>query len=292
MTTMTRARLLAFCLFLLSGAAATAAAPVVVVDAVAMPAWLDRGARSAALVPGAEVRQGDLIRTGNGARVYLRLPEGSTVKIGANARFALGEQAQADRTLFAAAYDVLAGAFRFTTDKLRRHQPRRDISIKVATATIGIRGTDVWGKTDAEQDLVILIEGKIFVSHASGEVTPMAAERATFIAPRGAKPLPLSRISPEELAQRARETEIEPGDGVSRHGGRVKVRLGRDLDNDAALEIWGSADHAGFAPTIRPHGAAGAWRYDVLLGGFSSRAEAAAAVGRLPAALQAAAAIQ
>lgn len=280
-------------LFLWACAVPTVAAPTAVVEAVVMPAWLERGGRSEAIAPGVEVRQGDQLRTGSTARIYLRLPEGSIVKLGANARFALGKQEVIDKDFFAAAYDVLAGAFRFTTDKLRRHQPVRDVSIKVATATIGIRGTDVWGKTEADQDLVILIEGNIIVSHESGVVTPMGAERATFIAPRGGKPLPLSRIGDADLAQKARETEIEAGAGAVGRIGKVKLRLGTGLSQEGALALRDSAGQAGYAVAIKPRAATdGGWAFDVLIGGFADRAEAVAVLSRLPEKLRAAAEVR
>lgn len=299
---MAYARLCAFWLFLISFPVAAAptkpATSNAVVEALVMPAWLERGGRSEALVPGVEVRAGDRIRTGTGARAYVRLLEGSTVKLGENAKFDFAVHEEVDKTLFVAAYDVLAGAFRFTTAKLRRDDYVRDVKIKLATSTIGIRGTDVWGKNEAERDLVILIEGNIIVSHASGETTPMAGERATFVAPRGAKPLPLSRTSDEELAKRARETEIEAGDGAVRMPAKgksrdkAKVRLGTGLDQEQALHLRDSANHHGFAVTIKPRrGDAGEWTYDVLLTEFADSKEAAAAKARLPEKLRAGATV-
>lgn len=299
---MAYARLCAFWLFLISFSVAAApklpAAPTAVVDAVVMPAWLERGGRSEALVPGAAVREGDSIRTGAGARAYVRLIEGSTVKLGENAKFGFAAHEEIDKTYFAAAYDVLAGAFRFTTDKLKRGDYVRDVRIKVATSTIGIRGTDVWGKNEPDRALVILIEGNIIVTHESGETTPMAGERATFVAPRGAKPLPLSRTSEDELAKRARETEIEAGDGVVRavakgvQKNKAKVRLGTGLNQEQALHLRDSANHHGFAVTIKPRrDDAGGWSFDVLLSGFADSREATAAKNRLPENLRARAAV-
>jgi hypothetical protein len=302
---MAYARLCAFWLFLISfSVAAAPKAPVVptaVVDALVMPAWLERGGRSEALTPGAEVREGDHIRTGAGARVYVRLIEGSTVKLGENAKFGFAAQEEIDKTLFTAAYEVLAGAFRYTTAKLKRDDYVRDVKIKLATSTIGIRGTDVWGKNEPDKVLVILIEGNILVSHDSGETTPMAGERATFVAPRGAKPLPLSRSSEEDLAKRARETEIEAGDGAVRVVTKVKgkgktkegkVRLGTGLNQEQALYLRDVANHHGYAVTIKPRrGDAGDWTFDVLLSGFADGGEARVAKEHLPEKLRAAAVV-
>ena len=37
------------------------------------------------------------------------------------------------------------------------------MSIRVATVTAGIRGTDLWGKSAADRQIVCLIEGRIEV---------------------------------------------------------------------------------------------------------------------------------
>src|SRR5690349_10434141 len=61
------------------------------VQALQMPAWLTRGGKRVPLEIGAPLRTGDTITTGIGSRVVLRLAEGSTVKLGENARFELVE---------------------------------------------------------------------------------------------------------------------------------------------------------------------------------------------------------
>jgi hypothetical protein len=128
------------------------------------PGWSATGARQP-LAPGMELRSGDLVRTGTGARAYLMLAEGSRVKLGESARFNLHSSSLQPEKSFHGALDILAGAFRFTTGKLKKAVPR-ELAIRVGTATIGIRGTDIWGKTDQEGDLVALIEGRIEISRA------------------------------------------------------------------------------------------------------------------------------
>ena len=71
---------------LLHSTAALALAPATV-ELVQAPAWLERDGRSQPLAPGMELRSGDLVRTGTGARAYLMLAEGSRVKLGESARF-------------------------------------------------------------------------------------------------------------------------------------------------------------------------------------------------------------
>lgn len=252
-----------------------------VVDALVMPAWLERQGQMQPLVPGDRLHAEDRIRTGPGARVYLRLPEGSTIKIGADARFAMGQQTAAAE-LFSAAYEVLAGAFRFTTDRLQRLRGRA-VNIRVGTVTAGIRGTDVWGKSEAERDFVILIEGAIEVRHADGPTTSMTEPLTSFAVPRGAAPLPLAAVSVEELGRRARETEIEAGDGARRRDGPHVVILGRGMARAAAAELRDRARAAGYAAETR-QGLPG--RYDVVLAGFASQVEVDAARRRLPESLR------
>src|SRR2546428_9578137 len=121
----------ACCLLLLAGFLASAwAAPQAIVEAVQMPAWLDREGRVLPLAPGLEVKNGDRLRTGEGARAYLKLPEGSTVKLGESAQ--LSFRTEEVPAVFKAALDVAAGAFRFTTAVLQKLR-KRDVSIKVRT---------------------------------------------------------------------------------------------------------------------------------------------------------------
>jgi hypothetical protein len=69
-------------------AGAAAAADTLTVEAVVSPAWLEHagGAREP-LVPGANLRDGDRVLTGSGARALLRMAEGSAIKLGENAHF-------------------------------------------------------------------------------------------------------------------------------------------------------------------------------------------------------------
>ena len=130
------------------------------VEAVQMPAWLDRAGLTVPVSPGVALQAGDTLRTGTGARLLLKLEEGSLVKLGENARFVI-EKAQPKGGVFEAAFNVVNGAFRFTTQTLAK-STRRDVKIRVGqNATIGIRGTDLWGRGRDDKDIVCLIEGKI-----------------------------------------------------------------------------------------------------------------------------------
>jgi hypothetical protein len=259
------------------------AAPNAVVDAVQMPAWLDRAGRVTPLVPGQEMKSGDRVRTGEGARAYLKLPEGSLVKLGASAQLVFQAPPMEDST-YRAAMDVLAGAFRFTTAAVQKLR-KRDVSIRVGTATIGIRGTDVWGRSGSDSDLVMLLEGRIELQPAVGEAFAMNQPNTVLTAAKGGAAMPLTVATPVEVATRARETEILSGDGAARSHGRWYLVLGSFPEQDAALAAYDLAQGKGFAVRIRPgHDASGTLQYAVVLPGFSDQAEAIAVALRLKAA--------
>ena len=269
--------------FLLLFAPPALAAPNAVVHAVQMPAWLDRAGRVTPLVPGQEMKSGDRVRTGEGARAYLKLPEGSLVKLGASAQLVFQTPPVEDST-YRAAMDVLAGAFRFTTATVQKLR-KRDVSIRVGTATIGIRGTDVWGRSGNDSDLVMLLEGQIELQPALGEAFAMNEPNIVFTAAKGGAAAPLTVATPREIATRARETEIQSGDGAARSHGRWQLFLGSFAGQDAALAVYDQAQDKGFAARIRPgRDASGTLHYAVVLPGFADQAEAMAAALRLKAA--------
>lgn len=258
-----------------SGAAAT-------VEAVQSPAWRDRGGLIVPLAAGMDLRSGDVLRTGSGARVYLKLAEGSRVKLGEAARFTIYSNSLRPGKSFRGALDILAGAFRFTTAKLKKAGPR-DVAIRVGTATIGIRGTDLWGRTDKDGDLVALLEGRIEITRA-GQVTELAQPMTYFDAPSG-KAAEVKALDLETFVSLTRQTEIMVGDGAARAKGKWRVLAGTASSEEAALELYDRIRRAGFAAHIRPRAAkGGGWEYEAWLGRYASKSEAEVAAARLEAA--------
>ena len=281
-------RLLAFSLgstlALALAAAAAAAASAAVVEGVQMPAWIERtevgAVRRVPLAAGMALKPGDEIKTGSGARVYVKLAEGSMVKLGENASLRLLDLAPAERGgIFKAALNVLEGAFRFTTDVIARER-RREVSIKVATVTAGIRGTDLWGKSTRDREIVCLIEGKIEVGAEGEKPVTMDQPRQFYRRDKG-KTQPVGFVDPKQLAEWAAETEIEAGKGAARRGGKWKVTLARADTQDAALAVYDQLRAAGFAAEIHPAKAGDRRVYVVRIGQLPSRAEAEALAARL-----------
>lgn len=267
-----------------AGAAENALVTLATVEQVQAPAWRLRDGAVRPLAPGMELRSGDQVRTGANARVYLHLAEGSRVKLGENASFALHSRSLAPQRVFKGALDVLTGAFRFTTGALARARGQRELQIRVATATIGIRGTDVWGKAAQDRDLVALIEGQIELSR-NGIAVPITPMQFLDAAKGGEAEVKL--LDAATLARLARETEIERGDGAmqvllsGKASAPWQVSLARAESSAAALALFDQVREAGYAATIRPVSQDGAWHYDVLLRGFASADDARHAAERL-----------
>jgi cell division septation protein DedD len=255
------------------------AAPAALVEGVQMPAWLERDGARAPLAPGVELRSGDRLSTGAGSRLQLRLAEGSRVKLGENASLQLAQINPQREGVFMAALRVVEGAFRFTTDVLAKAR-RREVSIQVATVTAGIRGTDLWGKSAPERQIVCLIEGKVEVG-AEGETPVTMDQPLQFYNRVKGQTQPVGFVSPEQLKRWSEETEIEAGKGAARRGGRWRVTLGSFDTQAAALALYDSVRAAGFAAEIRPAGTPERWIYHVRIAQLPTREEAEALAARL-----------
>jgi hypothetical protein len=203
------------------------------VEAVQYPAWLERGGHSVPLTPGTTLQGSDALRTGANARVQLTLAEGSTVKLGENARFVV-ERVE-NRGVFKSAMQVVIGAFRFTTGALGIAR-KRDIEIKVRTVTAGIRGTDLWGKSTDARDLVCLLEGKISVGSEGNPTVTLDNPRDFYQRPRDGAPQ-VGKVDQKQIDEWSRETEIQPEAGAARVGGRWRVIASKFKGRDSALAL-------------------------------------------------------
>ena len=226
-------------------ASAQAVAATATVEAVQYPAWLERGGVSVPLAPGTQLQPRDALRTGDNARVRLKMGEGSAVKLGEKAHFVI--EAAEDRGVFRSTLAVLAGAFRFTSDALNKRP--RDVSIKAKTVTVGIRGTDLWGKSTGERDLVCLLEGKITVG-AEGH-PPMTLDKPLdyYQKPRDGAPS-VEKVDPKTLELWAAETELSADGAGASAQGRWRVVAAVKRQRDAALNLNRRLRAAGYPAEI------------------------------------------
>jgi len=237
-------RILAAALLAIASGAAWGQAAVV--EAVQYPAWLERGGNAVPLTPGTPLQAKDNLRTGGNARVLVKLREGSSVKLGENAKITI--EAIDDRGIFRSALAVLEGAFRFTTDVLRKGQ-KREIAIKVKNVTAGIRGTDLWGKSTAERDLVCLLEGKISVGAEGHPTVTLDTPFDFYQKPRDGAP-EVAKVDAKQVEIWSRETEIAADGAAARVGGGWRVVAEIFGGRDAALALNRTLRASGYPSEI------------------------------------------
>ena len=275
------------CAFAASPPAVPKSAPaksLIVVEGVQMPAWVERanGARDA-LTLGRSLSNKDRVITGPGARALLRLADGSLIKLGENGILALDDLGQKKfqlKDVVTASLDVLSGAFRFTTQALTKFRGERDVKVRIVTITIGIRGTDLWGKADAAKDIACLIEGKVDVTRGDQAFT-MDQPMSFYVAPKDKPGEPVAPVPPEQLAKWAAETEIAAGAGALRKGGKWRVYLADANDQGSALKAYDQLRNAGYAAEIRPVTTEAGVNYRVRISNLATQQEAAALGAKL-----------
>lgn len=252
--------------------ARAAPAPGSIVQAVQAPAWIERGGNKIPAAPGMALKAHDQLRTGENARLWVRTPDGSIVKMGETGAVALeSAQVAKDRT-FQAAIKVLQGAFRFTTEVLAKFRGKRDVNITIGTVTAGIRGTDLWGKSSPDKQIVCLIEGKVEVTPPGEPAMTMDKPMSFYIREKD-QSQPVAPVPPEQLKVWSAETETEAGKGVARRGGKWKLVVS-SASAAAALKTYEDVRAAGYAAELQPTKVNDKRVYNVQLTSFASKADA------------------
>ncbi len=255
------------------------------VSAVNLPAWIERGSTVRPLMPGQTLEAGDVLRTGKGGRILLTLPEGSQIKLGEQAVFRADNLNVSDgrKSPFSAAVQVLQGAFRFTTGALYKLR-QREVDIKVATITAGIRGTDIWGKSDNEKDLVCLLEGSISVAHEGEQgFQTMDSPLDFYVAPKGKPALPIAKVDINKVINEwAPQTEPQAGQGLMSATGKWRLVLVQSDTQEQVLGWYDRLRAAGYPARVRPMADG---KYRVSVEQLASAADAKALGERLKAEL-------
>jgi hypothetical protein len=272
---------LCFPIFAVAADAAQTKQANAVVSGMQAPVWIERSGTRQPLQAGASLLPGDRLSTGKDARVVLNMPDDSTVKLGEKVQFEIRElqPAQAGQPL-RGFLRILTGAFRYTTNPSGKAKARQ-LDVQVGTATIGIRGTDVWGKSGPKQDLVCLIEGKIEISR-EGENPVLMKEALSVYTAAPKKPAnPLSAVDMATVQTLALETELSQGQGVMRAGGAYGVFLYSETKEAKAKSRQQRLQKNGYAAEVYAVQLEGQPRYRVAIPNFASVEDARAAADKL-----------
>lgn len=302
------------CVLLVAGIPSMCDAKEARVEAIQAEAWVTRDGNRTPLKRGAELKEKDQIETGPGARLLLRLPEGSAVKLGENAQLVI-QNLQFTKTgkgLLSGALSVIRGAFRFTTDAARKFRGERDLKVSFTTITAGIRGPDLWGKSMDDREVVMLIEGKVTITRANEPPVEMSEPLTVYTAPKDQPANAPTPAEAEQITRWAAETEIgdvtpkskapaksrkkakesakhsegnsaEPSGRKSgaRGDGQYFVAVAEYPTEDAALALYDRLRAAGLKAAIRPKTTDTGHTYRVRVIGYAAAAEAEAAAAQI-----------
>ena len=194
--------------YLLLAVACFVAAPVLAAEPVGKVS-LVKGRASALqqasvtnLYVGAPVYAGARILTGSNARVRLQMVDDTVIILGANTEFVVSDYhydavANAGR----ASLELVRGFFRAITGRITKRD-NAPFTLKTATLTLGVRGTDFWGEQHPNLAQIALISGRsIIVSTRAGSVEITSPLYGTRVTSADKPPEPPYRWSDAELAR-------------------------------------------------------------------------------------------
>lgn len=262
------------CTMLLASGAASAQAPELARAMILQPpVWLERGDQRQPLHPGATVFPGDSISTGAGGRLHLELEDSSTIKLGEGADFEMPAlqviDDGSDTGLLKGVLKLAKGAFRFTTGALSQFR-KRELDVHIGpTVTTGIRGTDVFGKSDDAQDLLCLLEGSVQVWSLDAPVQTMDRPNTFYVVPRGQPPKPISPTPPDKLETWLPSTEMRSQEPALEAGGRYRLVLLSVATEKQATGEAARLAALGYPVDVLASQTQAGPRHRVVLGGFA-----------------------
>lgn len=255
-----------------------------VVEAVQMPAWVERAGWRTPLAPGSRVWNNEQVETGSGAALVLQMPEGSLVRLGEKTKLNISRfesDAQTGQIQVRAKISLLEGFFRFATSSVSKALGQRQIELAVRTATVGIRGTDFWSMTDKEHDAACVFEGHIDVqTQDQGTITldqPTAFWSRFYDKP----PQPAGQATPAQLQKFLSSTELQPGTGVAVYGGMWRVVVASFGTAKEANELAKRLRALGYAAGVQEVGTATGKSYQTRMTQMASKADATALLAKI-----------
>ncbi|MGZ5572806.1 MAG: FecR family protein [Usitatibacter sp.] len=149
---------------------------------------------------GDEVNQGDTVFTGSGSSLVLKFDDGQVAALTSNSRMTISAyQYNAQAGTGNVLLSLIDGGMRAITGLIGRRSPNQ-VAYRAATATIGIRGTDVTIATSAGNVVVTVTEGAISFTFAGQTITVPAGQGVNAQTDgkfqQGAAQQILSQISP------------------------------------------------------------------------------------------------
>ncbi len=260
-----------------------AQAATTAVEAIQVPAWVERHGDRRPAQPGQLLRDGDKAITASDSRMLLRMSDRSVIKLGEATELVL-QQVASTRSEAAGPSDIKAalrlvtGVFRYATDYTSKALGnKRELNLELATATVGIRGTDFWSMTDAEHDAVCIFEGAVEVVRADKPGITLNKPGAFWVVFTGQTEQPAGQATPDQLAKFIGQAEMSPEQGVLLVGGRWRVVVALMSSMSEAAALRERLRTAGYpAEMIVKNG-----QHEVRINQFATREDAKTVLARL-----------
>jgi hypothetical protein len=256
-----------------------------VVEMLQVPAWVERHGQQRPAQPGQQLRVGDVAITAPGARMLLRMSDRSSIRLGEDTRLVIermdrGAPDAAGRSDLNAGFNLVTGVFRYATDHTSKAMGHaRQLNLRMATATVGIRGTDFWSMTDADHDAVCVFEGKVDVLREGKDTISLGKPGAFWVVFTGQPENPAGQATPEQLAKFIDQADMQPGRGVLLAGGRWRVVAGVSGNVNEAAGLRDRLRAAGYpAEVVIRQG-----RHEVRINDLATREDAEHVLNRLSA---------
>ena len=147
----------------------------------------------------------------------------------------------------------------------------RDVAIKVKNVTVGIRGTDLWGKSTGERDWVVLLEGKIIVGSEGNPVVGLHKPLDFYQKPRDGAP-EVTRADQAQVDAWAKETELSDDGATAKVGGNWRVVAAVKSMRDDANKLRSALRGAGYPAEVVSRGG----QFLVQIPGLAGEAESRA----------------
>ncbi|MBA4211780.1 MAG: hypothetical protein C0449_01735 [Polaromonas sp.] len=263
----------------------TARATTTVVEAIQLPAWVERNGQRRAAEPGVQLRANDKAITAGDARMLLRMSDRSMIKLGENTEFliealAVRQRQAAGPSELSATLRLVTGVFRYATDySSKALGNKRDLNLKMATATVGIRGTDFWSMTDAAHDAVCMFEGKVEVVRDNKPGIVLDKPGAFWVVFTGEAEKPAGQATPDQLAKFIGQAEMQPGQGIVLQGGQWRTVAGLMPNGVQANALRTNLQAAGYpAEVLAKDG-----QFEVRINQLATREDAEAVLKQLQA---------
>lgn len=251
------------------GAPLHAAPGPVAIDAVQLPAWVERNGQRSAAEPGMSLRAQDKALTAAGSRMLLRMDDRSAIQLGEQTELLVRSQD---------AFKLTTGVFRYVTGGSSTAQGNaHDLRLELGSASVLMRGADIWSTTNADREATCVFDGKAEVVRDAKPRITLDKPGALWIVYSGEPEKPADQATPAQWTQFIAQSELQAGNGVLLPGGRWRTVAALVNSPAEAAALQARLQAAGYPAETKAKGG----RHEVRINRLATRADAEALLQRL-----------